>query len=292
MARILRILRPPGGGTVPGSALSRAGVVSVLEAMRRDKLADVTMHATVSAMLEAWTWAADDPATYPGIAPAPRDRRSLMPQRPVYAAAPAPTMAEADAVLVRLAALAHQRVALPLAVIQRCTGLRASQALALRWSDLVLDARVPSLTVRVGKSRRERVEQRTVPLAPVLAEWLLAREPGEGSDPVIRRRSDNAGVHRGGAHDSLAAAWKAAVAKGEVRAEVVAPEGRAIARPGHAFRAAFQAHLVAAGVRDEVIDVLVGHTGGLRERHYVGADSRWSAMVAAVATIPPLPALS
>jgi hypothetical protein len=64
------------------------------------------------------------------------------------------------------------------------------------------------------------------------------------------------------------------------------PSNRKLARPDHAFRAAFQAHLVATGVRDEVIDALVGHAGGLRARHYVDPAARFEAMRAAVGLIP------
>jgi hypothetical protein len=68
---------------------------------------------------------------------------------------------------------------------------------------------------------------------------------------------------------------------------VWAPDSRKHARPDHAFRAAYQAALAGAGVRDEVIDALVGHAGGLRARHYVGAaEGRTAAMRAAVDLLP------
>lgn len=292
--RLLRAARRGRGLSkevpVPGDVLTRSGVVEIIEALRATGLAAITLRPTVEVLLEAWEWAHDD--GLPGVGSPPRDRRSLLPGRDPYAATLAPSLAEIDAVIVRLARReVPAPVALRLAVIASRTGLRASQVLGLRWDDVMPagSGAAGAVSVRVGKSARERAERRTVPLSPSLAAWLEARRAA-GSEPVIRRRSDNRGVRGGGAWDTLSETWAAAVAAGEVRREVWAPEDRRIARPSHAFRAAFQGHLVEAGVRDEVIDALVGHQGGLRARHYVGADSRWKAMVEAVALLPPLPA--
>jgi len=301
VARVLRALRTmkaiADDRPVPGSMLNRTNVVELTLHLRKSGLGRGTIYNTLKVLLAAWAWGCDDPDTYPGIVLAPRSPKSLMPKAPVYAAAPAPTMAECDAVIRVLATFPKaSNIALPVAVIARSTGLRLGQVLALRARDVNLGAQ--TLTITTGKSAREK-EGRTVPLAPALVSFLMpyvarAKDP---NDLLLRRRSD-AGVSRrtgakhqgarsrGGPDRTLRVAWEAATVAGEVRREVWMPPNREQGRPDHAFRAAFQAHLVTAGVRDEVIDMLVGHAGGLRGQHYVDPTSRFDAMRAAVAMIP------
>lgn len=301
-ARALRVFRGIGGipvtQAVPGTWLTRDRLIELTNQLRTDSarmpgdkgktgrpLSEASVHTTVALVLAAWTWASDDPATYPGLAAAPRDPSSVLPRSPTYKAAPAPTMAECDAVIRRLKALPRSQVSLPVTVIARCTGLRVAQVLALTVGDVNLSA--CTLAVRTGKSRLEKLG-RVVPIVDHLRDWLVpfvANRPAE--DQLIRRRSD-AGDRAAGATNALARVWTAATGAGEVRSEAWAPEGRVYRRPDHAFRAAFQHHLVTAGIRDEVIDALVGHSRGIRARHYVSDDARWEAMKAAVATIPPI----
>lgn len=301
VTRILKVFRELDGiaesEVIPGTVLARERVIEITNKLRRDGLAEGTLYATVRVLVAAWTWACDDPAQYPGLTSAPRDLESLLPRTPVYTAAPPPTMAECDAVIRRVAAMPKAKhVALPVAVIARCTGLRLGRVLAIKAGDVHLAT--ATLTVTTGKSRREKVEQRTVPIAPFLAAYLapmVAR--AESPEATLLRRRSDLGVgrkegattrNRGGPDRTLRTAWDAAEAAGEVRKEVWKPKALKIGRPDHAFRAAFQAHLVTAGVRDEVIDALVGHAGGLRERHYVDPGARMEAMRAAVALIPPV----
>lgn len=299
VTRILKVFRELDGiaatDVVPGTVLMRERVVEITNHLRSDGLAEGTLYATVRVLVSAWTWACDDPGAYPGLVSAPRDLASLLPRTPMYTAAPPPTMAECDAVIRRVAAMPKAKhIALPVAVIARFTGLRLGQVLALKAGDVHLAT--ATLTVTTGKSRREKVEQRTVPISPFLRDYLapMVARAESAESTLLRRRSD-VGVsrkdgattrNRGGPDRTLREAWEAASLAGEVRKEVWKPKARKIGRPDHAFRAAFQAHLVTAGVRDEVIDALVGHAGGLRERHYVDPGARMEAMRAAVALIP------
>lgn len=287
VAKILELFRELGsvrdGEQVPGEWLTRDGIVQLTNKLRADDYAETTVNDTVRTAVVAWGWASDDPLAYPGLQPAPRDTSTLRTRRPLFEAPPAPTMAECDAVLRRLRPLAHCSIARPAAVLMRCTGLRASQVLSIQARDVMLES--GRLWVRAGKSRREKTG-RTVPIAPVLVEYLtkLLERCGEPEEKLLWTRK---GAKRSTVpHQTLHAVWQAATEAGEVRAEAWAPESREHARPCHAFRAAFQSHLVEHGVRDEVIDLFVGHAGTLRGRHYVAIGARWKAMVEAAALIP------
>jgi integrase len=289
-ARALRAFRElgpiPESEPVPGTWLSREHLIELTQKLREDGLGDSALFATVSVLLQAWTWAADDALTFPGLAQPPRDPASVLPRAPIYAAARAPTMAECDAVIRRVAALPRAGVSLPVAVIARSTGLRVGQILALRVGDVGLAS--CTLAIRSGKSRLEKLG-RVVPIASHLRDWLVELVADrEAAEPLVRRRSDAAPGASAGT-GSLSRAWEEASQADEVRREVWAPTNRVYGRPDHAFRAAFQHALVEAGIRDEVIDLLVGHARrSTRDRHYVSDDARWKAMVEAVALIPPV----
>jgi hypothetical protein len=128
-----------------------------------------------------------------------------------------------------------------------------------------------------------------MPISIHLAEYLRPlvgnRAAGEFLIPGCKSRK---GLSAAIPRNTLANAWEQAVVAKLVRLEVWKPTNRTNGRPDHAFRAAFQAHLVRHGVQDAIIDKLVGHSEGLRARHYVDADAMWPAMVAAVALLPPI----
>lgn len=287
-ARALASLRAahqiPDDRPVPGALLTRDEVIALAVRVRAAGYSEGTVYTTVRQILAAWTWASDDPATYPGLGIPPRDPSTVLPQLPVYEAPPAPTLAECDAVIRRLHELPRAAwVSVPLAVIGRCTGLRMSQILALTVGDVELVS--ATLAVRTGKSRRER-SGRILPIAPVLRDYLAPLVASrDRAEPLLRRRVGAVGR---GPWKVVRRAWEEATQAGEVRREVWQPTGREIARPDHAFRAAFQGHLVSMGVRDEVIDLLVGHAPGLRGRHYVDGEARRQAAIEAVALIPPI----
>lgn len=253
---------------------------------RRAGLAESTVYATAQTMLAAWTWAADDPKAWPGVPQAPRDKSTILPLPPVYHAPVEPTLAECDACIRHLKRGSY--VARGAGVIMRYTGLRISQVLAIRREDL--DVSTLSLTVTTGKSRRERTQQRVIPVSQAMLDDLAPYMGGEG-EGLIRRRKDLRAPTNRGHHPSgtIRRAWEAATAAGEARREVWDPPNRKIARPEHAFRAALQGHLEGKGWREEVIDALVGHAGrSTRRRHYASGAALMGAMREAVDNLPPI----
>lgn len=283
-ATVRKLVKISPNAPVPVDVLSRDLFARVILAWRADGLSESTVYNGSRAVLDAWTWTADDPMAYPGVPNPPRDKTTVLPHAPIYAAPPAPTLAEVDACIRRLHRGSY--VARGAAIVMRYTGLRISQALAIARADLDVDAL--TLTVRTGKTRRERAAQRVVPVSRhMLADLAPYLGPEDGL--LIRRRSDLRAEPSRNHHPrgSLTAAWDAATKAGEARREVWAPATREIARPDHAFRAALQGHLVEAGVRDEVIDALVGHAGkSTRSRHYAGPAALFAAMREAVDALP------
>lgn len=280
-ARVLRALRSVLGlrddRAVPVAAVTRANVQAAGTALASAGLSEGTVALTVRTFALAWRWACSDTAAFPGLRPLPLD---TAPPSVVYVAGAAPTMAHVDAMLVALVAIEPRAV--PATVIGRCTGLRIGQVLSLTVGDVDLDG--GTLAVRVGKSRAER-RGRRVPIAPALAPYLAGLVDG-------RPATANVVGYTGKPDKVLHTAWGVASSLGAVPRDVWAPGDRAVARPTHALRAAFQSHLVRNGASDATIDALVGHAGGVRGGHYVGIgpdDARWPAMVAAVGTIPELP---
>lgn len=258
-------LAVPAGQAVLATALHRDLVGRAIVRMRAAKLSDGTIYATISHALLAWRWVAGRPDRWPGI-PACPDPSSVLPDPPTYSAPPAPTLAEVDAVLRRLGENAY--VARYAAIIMRFTGLRISQTLAIRREDL--DERRRMLTIRLGKGRRE-TEGRVVPVSAHLIEELKG-VLGEAGTSLVPRRSDLRAPNNKNHIPSttLNDAWEAAVADDEVRREVWRPTNRKIGRPEHAFRAALQDYLEDHGVKEKVVDRLVGHAPqGVRARHYV-----------------------
>lgn len=263
----------------------------------------------VDALMSAWIWAHDSDEFGSAVG---RPRRPELPL-PVGASAAAPTWAQMDAVIAaawRASATARTRVgadgwawrarALTLA---RCTGLRASQVMALRWDDLELDAAAPRLYLRgsLGKSQAER-RGREVPLAPFLAELLRSwiPRPGEYVIRIAHTRARRDGTPSEG-YRALEAVhliplWQAARVGGAADGTggtVIPPrvygavgdrrKGQAV----HAFRKGFKTGLLRAGVEPRVRDHLVGHHVGGVDGHYLDL---WEDLVIAVGRIPPLAA--
>lgn len=272
--------------TVDAAILSRSLIADVVLAMRARGLSDSTIYSTTSTVVDMWGWVSDDPAAYPGVPTPPRDASAVRPPPPIYTAPPAPTLAEVDACIQHISPRAY--VGYAAAVVMRFTGLRISQALGVRCRDVDLAA--ATMRVRVGKSRREKARRRLVPISPhlvaIVEPWMEGRDPDA---ELVRRRRDMRSA-TGEQHlptKTFTDAWEAATAAGSARREVWAPENRRQARPEHAFRAAFVRALTANGVRDPVIDFLVGHQpSGVRGRHY--AEPEMPELVQAVAGLPPL----
>lgn len=190
-------------------------------------------------------------------------------------APPAPTWAEMDAVIRAARATKAPRL-WPLLATLRCTGLRVGEAIALEVRDLVLDAPVPTITVRTGKVAAHR--GRVVPLAPVLVPILGPLVDGlEDTDRVFGRAGPLP-------PQTMNPICLNAEAEG-LRPAVWRPEGRLNRRTSHLFRAGFQRGMRRAVVEDRAIDELVGHKGGsVRDAYYDGVE--WAEAVDAVRLVP------
>jgi integrase len=283
---VRRLTRLPEAAPIPISSLSRGLFADVQLRWRARGLSDSSVYTYTRVALAVWLWASDDPARWVGTPRPPRDTQSLLPNAPIYMAPPAPRLAEADACIRRIPTAAY--VARGAAILMRYTGLRVSQVLALEPRHL--DEEALTLEVPGGRSRREKEARRRIPISADLLRDLEPYRQRDGISLIRRRRDARVAVtesHRPA--NRIKAAWRAATEAGEAREEVWRPSNRKIARPDHAFRAALQAALVKADVRDEVINALVGHSDGTtRGRHYAGWDERFDAMRRAVALIPPI----
>lgn len=279
-----KFLHQRAGGTVPVTVLTRDLFADAILAWRADKLSDSTIYNNARVAVELWDWAFDDPAAFPGVPTPPRDKKALLPKAAVYAPPEPPTMAELDACLRVLDSRSY--TAKGAAVVMRFTGLRASQVMALRCKDVNLARR--ELRVTTGKSRREQAEQRVVPisthLVAELSAWVGSQD---GEAPLVRRRRTGRAWGINLPMDTLSMAWEKVTLAGEARREVWEPPNRDQARPEHAFRAGFQAFLDGQGVRDSVIDFLVGHSPkSVRGRHY--APPTMEQLRLAVELLPPI----
>ncbi|MES2638058.1 MAG: site-specific integrase [Myxococcota bacterium] len=275
------------GSVVLATVLSRDLITRSITAWQDEKLSESYVYAVARSALEMWRWAADDPDAWPSMPTPPREPKALLPRPPIYTAPPAPTLAECDACLRHLPidALQSRRMG----TIMRFTGLRAEQVLEIRREDVDLANEV--LVVRAGKSRAEKAQRRSVPMARALVAelrpWVGALPPSAFLFPAwgVVGSERRAGIRP----DTFARAWEEATKWGEAREIAWKPANRKIARPEHSFRAAFQAALRTAGVSDEIIDGLVGHNGGTtRARHYAGDETLLPRMRTAVRDLAPV----
>lgn len=272
---------------VSASILSRDLLTRVVRRLQEAGRSESHVYSVARSVLEMWRWAADDPGNYPGIPTPPREAKAVLPQPPIYAAPPAPTMAECDAALRHLPADAIQ--SRRIGTMLRYTGLRIFQVVNVRRRDLDLGNGL--LTVTTGKSRAEKAEMRTIPVCrSLIAEiqpWVAELPANALLFPAwgVIGSERKAGIRP----ETFAAAWREAVRWGEAREVAWKPANRKTGRPEHAFRAAFQAALRLAGTSETVIDELVGHHGKtVRSRHYAAGDTLLAPMRAAVDSLPPI----
>jgi len=224
-----------------------------------------------------WEWA-HDREEYDGQVPRPREVD--LPRRAVTAPALAPSWAQMDDAIVT--ARGWLRC---LFVVLRCTGLRVSQAMGLRWEDVQAD----SLRVRpeLGKSQSEK-HGRLIPLAPVLLEeldrpllclwdrsepWLVpSRTTGRQDPDAAPRRSRDARSR------DAARVW----------ARTTTPKQVWEKRPDHAFRKGFVTGLRSLGADPWAVEVLVGHRLPGEQAAYVDVHQAFR-LREAVALVPALP---
>lgn len=275
---------------VPGSAMTSTNVNAVVLAWRKaGKYADGTIYQTIAAVVDMWTWAADQEQWREVLPRPPYNTDTVMPVADAFAEPEdAATLAECDRVIQRI------RLPMPrrLAVIMRYTGLRIEQASYIYREDF--DLADGSLVVRKGKSRREKAQRRRVPVSPHLIDdlrdWLAAAENGPLFPDSKAADADGVALPMVGYRNLtkyITEAWETASQAGEVRREVWQPPNKKRNAPDHAFRACFQGFLQSQGVSDRVIDFLVGHAPkDTRGRHYVKPDA--GAIRAAVEHLPPI----
>lgn len=263
------VLGLAAGAAVPVTTLTAANVNAVT-ARWKGRYAEGTVYQTIAAVMDMWTWIADDPERYPEVPRPPYNRDRVLPTTPTYEAPEAvPTWAEADACLRRIRLPFPRRMA----TIMRYTGLRLEQAAMVHREDFDLAA--GTLLIRKGKSRREKALMRRVPvsrhLIADLGAWLV-EHPGGPLFPDAKVGDDGVAVPIRTYRNQtryVTEAWEAATAAEEARKEVWSPPNRLQNRPDHAFRAAFQAALEAGGFGEAVVDWLVGHAPkSTRGKHY------------------------
>jgi integrase len=254
---ILAVERIAEGKVISVQCLKRDLFTRLLERWSADKLSEGRQYGLACYLLRVWTWAGDAPDEWPGVPPAPRDPSSVLPPPPVRGRAPdAPKPEEMDAICRRAARSGIADLA-DICATMRLTGLRISQVLSINVGDF--DLAHATLTVRSGKSRREKADQRTMPVHRGLLDRLRPRLVGRAEDaylfPPVRAQSSRRQL----ADDIVMGLWEEATKTGEVRRAVWSPPSRKKKRPNHAFRAGFLALLRAKGVAESVRFELVGH---------------------------------
>ena len=283
------VAKLPEDGPIPARHLNR-DVVEQVTVWLAQRYAEGTVYQTLHPVLrEFWPWASDHGVA--GLEPATRDTKSLMPNNAVYAPPNVlPTLAEVDAMIARIT-VPRAKVA---AVLMRATGLRIEQVANLRGADF--DVAENTLVIAKGKSRREKAMMRTVAVPTWLVPTLKAL--GAWRDGQLIQHMDR----YGGIYDEVMpsprnlaihfkSAWARAVKDGVARPGIWKPGNRVKASTTHTLRAVYQATLEEAGVRDAVIDWLVGHAGrSTRATSYTKPSLE--AMRAAVEKVPPVAGLA
>lgn len=214
-----------------------------------------------------WRWAFEE-EEWEGQVPYPR-RVQL--QTPAGRVAVAPTWAEMDAAIAEASGPQAE-----LAIVLRFTGLRVQQAMGLTWEDVDLDRGRLRIRGELGKSRQERAGREipiSVHLVAILRAWK--RQKNRPTDWLLRCNRKEGVRERSARTRDMGAAW----ARAEVRPAAWKHQ------PHHAFRKGFVTELARAGADREAVEVLVGHSRGIRG-HYV--DPAGLPLLEAVALIPPL----
>jgi integrase len=257
-----------------------------------------TRYRKVMEVERMWRWASERPERFPDVPPPKRytggsaDADRLSPPPPVYAIA-APTWLDVDRMISQLKIEWHRRCA----TLMRFTGLRASQACGLCWTDVDLERGILFVRARVRGAKRSR--SRVMPLNESLVEEMRGWGVREGL-LFPRRYKGRDGEQRLDPHrgDALVAPFRRAWRLADVPADrwdavKGVTGGRAKGSPTHAIRRCIRTELIRAGVEEAIVLYLVGQTQGVTASAYVPETSPeqspyWPRLLDAVAGIPPV----
>jgi integrase len=225
---------------------------------------DSTRRKIVDVVQLAWEWASNDDEFGEGVPPP----RTIEMRRQQGAPTVAPTWEEMDSVINTFPEKAWQR---RLAIMLRFTGLRVQQVMGLKWEDLDMTRATLVIRGELGKSRQER-RGRTIPVSPHLVKIMSGWGRREGFIVITNGTGTR---ERAAQPRTMQTAWERSGARKMVH----------VGRPHHAFRKGFVSELRRAGADADAVEVLVGHSLGLRGV-YTDADAL--PLRDAVALIPPL----
>lgn len=249
------------GGSIPGpDALTR----EALHRWHAQLVTRVSRRSAADYLAEAgrlWEWAADSDEWSAMVA---RPRKLDPGPVPASPRIVGPSLAAVDAAIAEARTRGlewHAR----LVILMRYTGLRAGQVRRLLWSDCDLEAARITIRPELGKSRQEQ-RGRVIPLHPALVAELAGWGRREGLLLGEARNSPN--------NATMIRLWRTA--------------GDVPRQPLHGLRHTFVTTLAGAGVPESIIGALVGHAGSITREVYADPAALWSAMVDAVARIPPV----
>ncbi len=300
----LRSFTAWAGRDRPVSALSASLLDAYAASLPSEGRAAATRHRKVLEVEAAWRWGRGRPDLFPGV-PEPvkvtskqSGGGSVQPTAPVVRLA-APTIEDVDTMRAALRpGYRYRELTGRIALLLRYTGLRVSQAVGLRWSDVRLEGTGgagPYMIVRAGARGAKASKGRAIPLHPGLAAALAEWGPGDGG--LVFDPGPDAGpfwTDGEAVRDALTTAWEASGvdrSKWSVSEAEREAGDRAHGSPTHAIRAAVKVHLLRAGVSDTLADYFVGHSRGATSGAYVPelhpeTSPYWRALRLAVATIP------
>lgn len=232
------------------------------------RVSALTAHDRLRKVEAWWRWCADDDE-YFHATPRPR-RLELRACRPELEPR-APTWTQMDAAIVSANSYWRTEWYGRLWTVLRFTGLRQGQAMQLLWEDVNLEDATLRIRRELGKSKQEQAG-RVVALSSHLIDELAGWGRREG---FLIDVGDNKGRTP---HSTITKKlWARTGAPHEVWRQ-----------PSHCFRKGFISGLAEAGVREDVIKALVGHTRGVTGDVYTPHHRLLPAMREAVAVIPPL----
>ena len=276
-----------GGPDLPVSELSLTLLGDYAASLPASGRQATTRHRKLLEAELLWQFAYDRPERFPGVEPPRRltGRRGGWRAPPPVVAYDAPSWSEVDSMIDALRKPWHRLVA----TVLRYQGIRVSQALALEWADMDLDAGV--LLLVAGRRGAKRGATRAVPLHPGLVYEFRAYGPAKGLVfPGRKGQIRNGGV----VEEAFKPAWRRAEIapeKWDRPAEAGGPQTRQKGRPTHAVRAAFSTGLTQAMVPKEIREYLMGHRAGATIAAYLAEQSKatspyWAAAVEAIGKVP------